>query len=320
MKLTKISNDFTPLHQGLFYSIDTETEEPTDLVIEIVNSASGEVVATQQLRSITQAEVNIAPYIALPTNRTPSLQEGLTIEDVPTYAHHIRIRDMVSESITTCLNTEIIALPSLISAMPLTRRISHHERDELLLMVGAGKSIVVEIATDTNDSSTIYHTSATGCSLLSLSPRDFDTDSRTIEVTISCEEEELGTLHYNIVPSFKENIRLAWISACGSIERYTFPAVTSSKRKTERQILRTAEGWSAAGGTEYSISLASRYEPKATAAALAEIASSPKVWIEGDNALTEVAVIPSTVEQNIFNEPDCVNLDLLVWRREEAVC
>lgn len=320
MRLTKISNDFTPLHQGLLFGIDTEAEEPSDIVVEIVNSASGEVVATQQLRSITQAEVNIAPYIALPTNRTPSLQEGLTIEDVPTYAHHIRIGDVISESIISCINTEAIALPSLVSAMPLTRRISLHERDEVLLMVGAGKNIVVDIATDTNDSSTIYHTSATGCSLLSLSPRDFDADSRTIEVVISRDGEELGTLHYNIVPTFKENIRLAWISACGSIERYTFPTVTSSKRKTERQTLRTAEGWSATGGTEYSLSLASRYEPKATAAALAEIVSSPKVWIESDNALTEVAVTSSTIEQNLFNEPDCVDLNLLVWRREEVVC
>lgn len=320
MKITKISNDFTPLHQGILFGIDTETEEPTDLVVEIINSMSGEVVATQMLRNATKSQVNIAPYIQQPANRTPSTQEYPTIKDVPTYAHHIRIGNSVSESITTCCNTEAVVPPSLVSAMPHTRRISRHERDEILLVVGINKNIVVDISTDTNDTSTIYHTSTTGCSLLSLSPLDFDAESRSIEVVISCDGALLGTLHYNIAPTFKESIRLAWVSQCGSIERYTFPAAISARRQTKRQTVRTTDGWSATGSTEYSLSLSSRYEPRAVTKALAEIASSPKVWIEKDSSLTEVVVTNSTIDCNLFNEPDCVNLDLLVWRREEVVC
>ena len=53
MRLIKLSEDFTPRHEGLLYGIDVESEQPRDVTIEVVDMASSEVVATQRLREMS---------------------------------------------------------------------------------------------------------------------------------------------------------------------------------------------------------------------------------------------------------------------------
>lgn len=321
MKITKISGDYTPIRQGILFGISTESEVPTDLVVEIVNSTNEKVVATQFLHSVTEAQVNIAPYIEPTSSHIPSQCKCISIADTPLISHHIRIGDVVSEPVLTWLNTEAIVLPSLISSMPQTRRISREECDEIALMVGGGKNISVAISSDLDEYVDIQHYTTTGCAILSISPMDFDEKCRCIDVVIRCNDQQIGNLHYNIVPALNGSVRVAWISEYGSIERYSFPAAISSKHLSKRQIIRTTEGWHAANGsTEYSMSLCSHYEPRATIEALAQIVSSPKVWIENEKGCDEVAVTSSVVEQSIFNGPNCICLDMVVWHRKEAVC
>lgn len=64
MRIYKLSNDFTPRHEGLLFGIETEFDEPQDVEVEVVDVATNEVVATQLLHEVTYAEVNIAPYVA----------------------------------------------------------------------------------------------------------------------------------------------------------------------------------------------------------------------------------------------------------------
>ena len=63
MKITKLSKNFTPLNKGIYFGIDTESDTPTTLTVEIIDSSTTEVIATQQLREVTSAKVNIAPYL-----------------------------------------------------------------------------------------------------------------------------------------------------------------------------------------------------------------------------------------------------------------
>ncbi|MBR4969955.1 MAG: hypothetical protein IKY57_07350 [Alistipes sp.] len=321
MKITKISNDFTPLHKGILFGIDTETEEPTDLLVEIIEGVEERVLARQHLRSVTKSQVNIAPYIERTAERTPSQLHNLAIVNIPTTTHRIRIGEVVSEGITTSINSDIVTLPSIVSTMPNSRRIARNERDELLIIANKGSHISITMTTGTNDGTTILHYATTGVALLSISPTDLGVDSGSMDVTVSCNDSRLGVVHYEIVPSFGKGVRLAWISERGSIERYTFPAVISSQYLADKHSIRTAEGGRVVSSTtRHIISTASRYEPHATAEALAYIASSPRVWIEDENGCTEVEVLSSTTNKNLFNEPDCVNIELLVWSREEVVC
>lgn len=321
MKITKISNDFTPLHKGILFGIDTETEEPTDLLVEIIEGTDDKVLARQRLRGVTKSQINIAPYIERAKEHTPSQIRSSNVFNIPTTTHRIRIGNVVSESITTSFNTDIVTLPSIVSTMPYSRRIARNEIDELLIMANAGDSISVAITTSTNDGFNFRLNATTGAVLLSIYPADFDADSCNMKVVVSCNGQSIGAIHYDIVPSFANSTRLAWISERGSIERYTFPVVVASQYLADKRSIRTTKGNQVVSSTtQHTISVSSRYEPHATAEALTYLTSSPRVWIEDESGCTEVEVLSSTTGKNLFNEPDCVSLDLLVWSRKEDVC
>ena len=321
MKLTKISNDFTPLHHGIIFGIDTESSEPSDLVVEIIESESGEVVATQRLRKVCQAEVNIAPYIERTKGRTPHTSATSILSEAMTAKHHIRIGEEVSEAITTSVNLEPATVPTLLTTMPFARKIAYGEQDEVLIVAGAGSKIAAHITTNNEESLSLEYTTASGVAIFTLATKDFGLWADRIEVVLECNGKPLGTLRYTIAPSYKGNTRLAWISEKGSIERYTFPAITSTSRKVERTILNAlASREVIESRTELFATLRSHYEPKATIEALARIISAPKVWIERQNGVQEVVVATSSLDSNLFNEPNAVTLTLSVARREEVVC
>ena len=321
MKLTKISDDFTPLHHGILFGIDTESDEPADIVVEIVESESGEVVATQRLRKVCQAEVNIAPYIERTKGRTPHTSHTSTFSEATTAKHHIRIGEAQSEAVITSVNLEPATTPSLLTTMPLARKIAYGEQDELLLAVGAGSQISAHITTNNEESLSLEYTSTSGMVIFTLATKDFDLWADRIEVELECNGKSLGTLRYTITPTYKGSTRLAWISEVGSIERYSFPAITSTSRKAERTLINAiASREVIRSRTELFLTLQSHYEPKATIASLSRIISSPKVWIERQNGAQEVAVTTSSLDTNLFNEPSAVTLTLSVESREEVVC
>ena len=136
---------------------------------------------------------------------------------------------------------------------------------------------------------------------------------------VLCDGGEVASLCYNIVAPSGRGVRLAWLSSEGSIERYTFPVTHSITLNAERErvgdgeILRTV-----ACRSESRLEVASRYEPRATIAALSEIVASSRVWLVAEEDI-EVDVVTATTTQGLFGEPSAVVLSLRLWQREEAL-
>ena len=113
---------------------------------------------------------------------------------------------------------------------------------------------------------------------------------------------------------------MAWISSRGSIERYTFPVTANRQRKAEKQTIRTRDRVGVvSSSTERRQTLVSRFEPRATIDALADIISATRVWIEEKGGFREVEVCSSVIDGNLFSEPDCVAIELIDGHREEVV-
>lgn len=318
MNVQKISNDFTPCHEGLFFAIDTQTDDPQDVVVEVVDLSADEVVAKQYLREVKRAQVNIAPYIKPFADYMPMRSAHSAFEEAPSVRFTIRTADVEAEPLLVSVNRAHAELPSIVTAMPLSRTIAYGESDQILLLAEPESRITANIVADTGENFSMEYVTMVGATTLYISTKDFGKKVRTITVELSCNEVELGTLNYHIVPSHKGVLRLAWVSESGSIERYTFPVVTKSQRKVERVGVLTAEGSRVVRSTvESIISLKSHYEPRATIEAIAQILSSPKVWIEYPTSYQEVVALDTVVDVNIFGEPESVMLGVQEWRREE---
>ena len=148
MKIVKLSHDFTPLREGILFGIDTETDEPSELEVKIIEMATGEVIATKLLRNATTATINIAPYIEFLEEYCPASNQ-CSFEEAPTASYKICVGDSLSEEVIVSVNRcTIDSTPAVVSSLPNTRRIARGEEDEVLILAEQGKTIYAEIVAD----------------------------------------------------------------------------------------------------------------------------------------------------------------------------
>ena len=321
MKINKLSDNLTPLDEGIFFGIETESDTPSEVVVEIIEATTGKVVAVQQLHNALSAKINIAPYIARLSEYRPNQTQQTTFTEVPTAGYKIRIDDIESEEIVVSVNRhKISTMPTLITSFPHSRRIARGERDEVMFAAEQGKRIGAELVADTGEMLYVEYQPTSDISALVISLEDFDSELNTLDVTLYCEEEPFSKLHYTVVPPLKNATRLAWLSECGTIEHYTFPVSHKVKHSTEKQSVMTSSGiCSTHHRTKLTISLCSRLEPRATVEALAEIISSPKVWMKRKGHYELVEVATTEMEYSLFGEPNFLHLDICLWQKEVAL-
>ena len=321
MRITKISDNFTPLHEGILFEIDSESETPTDIVVEIVDVATREVVGTQLLRNTTSTTINIAPYMARLEGYAPTSPSHTTFAEAPTASYRVRIDNIESEEVVVSVNRcRIDSKPSIVASLPNRRRIAHGESDELLIVAESGHTLYAEIVADTGETLHIEHLSLSGVSTLAISTNDFETEIGSLDITLYCEGKEFGSLHYAVTKPLKTATRVAWLSECGAIERYSFPSTHRVKCSADKQTIATKEGVMAAHSrAKRTISLCSRIEPRTTIEALSQLISAPKVWVEQNNGWHLVEVTTPQVEYNLLGEPSFLHLDISLWEKEVAL-
>ena len=321
MKINKLSDNFTPLSEGIYFGIETEEETPTDLIVEILELSTGEVVATQLLRNVLSATVNIAPYMEHFVQRAPSSHRQTAFSEAPTAGYKIRIDGIESEEIIVSINRcKIDTTPSLITSFPKRRRIACGESDEVVIISGKGNKIYAEIESESGEMLNYEYLPTSEASILTISPDDFEREAKAFDMVIYCAGKVLGTLCYVVTQPLKSAVRLAWISESGAIERYTFPTSYKSTLSTEKRSIMTNEGLCTAHcRAKQIISLCSRFESCTTIEALAQIATSPRVWIEHNGHYQPIEVTSPEINYNIFGEPSHIHFNICLWQKEVAL-
>ena len=318
MRFTSTPQNFTPIEQGLVFAFTTDNSTPATVVVEIVDCSDESVIATLRLHNVTTAEVDIAPYIAPFAERKPLKCSTSTLQEAPTALYKVRVDDVESAELLVSLNRSKVVAPAVVTTMSSQRRLACGECDELLLFAEEGSDLEIVMSTDTGEELRLEKVSS-GAEMLTVVADDFGEECRRVDVAVLCDGGEVASLCYNIVAPSGRGVRLAWLSSEGSIERYTFPVTHSITLNAERErvgdgeILRTV-----ACRSESRLEVASRYEPRATIAALSEIVTSSRVWLVADEDI-EVDVVTATTTQSLFGEPSAVVLSLRLWQREEAL-
>lgn len=321
MIIRKLSSDFTPLHEGIFFGIESEDETPSDIIVEVLELPAGEVIATKLLHEVESATINIAPYVGHFVDYAPTSQRSTSFGTAPMASYKIRVNDIESEEVVVSVNrASIVSTPALIASMPNRRRVARGENDELLIASCKGRRIYAEMVAENGEMLHIDYLPTTDACTLIISPDDFSPAVREFDLTLFCDGALLESVHYTIATPLRNSIRLAWLSASGAIERYTFPRSHKCTVSVERKGLVTEDGpCNAHCRTREVASLCSRLEPHATIEALAQIISAPKVWIERNGEFNLVEVETSSLVYDLFGEPSHIHLDVCLWQKEVAL-
>lgn len=321
MKLIKLSDDFSPLHEGVIFGINTESNVPSNVVVRIVDVTSNEEVGTQYLRGVTYAEVNIAPYVSRLEWYAPDVASQTSFTNAPVARYKICVDDIDSEEVVLSVNRgERITTPAVVSSFPSLRRIAYGESSTLLILAKPAATVSAEITANNGEQVSVSHSNLSGAVILSISTEDFSSEIQTLDVKLSCSGEEFASLKYVVDSPTKTAKKLAWISESGAIEQYDFPISNGVSYAAEKHSVVTSEGVQTCQcKTVAHLSICSRYEPSAVIESLSQIISSPKVWIKQGDEFKRVEVATSSVARNYLDKPDLIKLDLRLWEREVSL-
>lgn len=311
--------DFAPIDEGLLYCFDLGNDEPADAEITVLDADTDTVVGRKQMHHIKTGTIDIAPYVRHFGDATvPARTKGSALVDAPCGRYAVEVEGVRSRVLRVADNRVAVGSKTSLTTMTRQRKIAMGERDELRLYGDEGAVFKVTIRTSGGDEIHLTHTATSGAVILCIDTADFAIGTRRAEVSIECDNREIPSLCYTVVERYGADLRLAWLSSAGSVERYTFPVVRGMMHNTVR---RRIVGEKGAGRTvgctvEQTLRLVSAYEQRAVAQAIAEIAASPRVWIEGKAVDSETEVLASATTLYEFGRPDCVEVDLRMCGEE----
>lgn len=284
MTFSQIPEQFSPIGDEIVYVV--ENPDRTDLDIRVCKPNGPEILGCRRFLGASSARCDIAPILRRLTKFLPATDEtgftpaqGRTVTVAVEAAAAGSFPDPAGAKAparTFIVGRERPAEPALRTSMPEERLIPEGAGDELSITTAESRNITAILSVRIGRQTTEYRHSAQGAGLFlfRLDTRDFPGAE---EITVDF--GSLGRIHYSVVPARSGSCRLAWRSACGSIEHYSFPTIREVGVRSEKVRTERAEGYAVRTlGMERRMRLESAFEAPDTMQALAEITASPEVW------------------------------------------
>lgn len=320
MKFTTQPQNLSPVDAGLVYAFDTESDEPRDVQVSVIEYDSYETVGRLTLYGVTDGSFDIAPYVRPFMEMRPTMERGTALAEAPCYQFVVEIDGVRSRILTVSDNRVDVVAGSWLSTMTEHRRICHGGRDEIRLFCRPGETLDASVVSDDGMTMNSILEPENGAAVLRIDTRDFPEDAKTLEVRVVCSSRFVRSVYYSFAKRYPDDMRLVWLSSVGTVERYTFPIVRSIERNTTRTAVVGADGSRRTVGceSEQCIRIVSDFERRGVIEALTDIARSPKVWVEGALTFTEVEVLTTASTLYEYGRPCFIEIDLRIAGGKEA--
>lgn len=250
--------------------------------VRLLDAESSDLLGVRRFADTSEAVVDVAPCAARTLRFAP--RTGRTgLIDTSGRTRSVRLcavqagtaRQFFSHERVLYPAAEEKTLPAWLSTMPPARLIARDECDELTWLSAEPLPVVVTAYDRSGDAEGCsFRAEQPGLIALRLRAADFPAAER-IEVQAGA----CGTVVYTVIPPLAEGCRIAWRSAEGSVEHYTFPVEVSECVTAHRRRVYGPDGYTATGAEMCSCRrLRSAFETREVLEALAGILGSPEVW------------------------------------------
>lgn len=291
MKFISIPTNGSSWREPLIYKFTTDSIEPEDVYIEIIDTASNKTIGDMMLYGITTGEIDISSFVAYKCSLTPSSSLRPISIQRSSAAKIIRV------SINGVTSAERLFFRSKINTNTIGTLSSHtpnqiiEQGDAWRLTMYAKSNISVKMSYSSNPTSQTTSSITTNgypIELRFLTSNMQVGDIVTLEATYDNDQTQLFT--YKIVERGATSKTLMWYNTNGGIEQYTFDhAVKIScsvevnhDNSTNSQQLRVVKG-------KTKSRLCSGYESNDTIRHITQILLSPVIY-------TDKSQTPITVE------------------------
>lgn len=224
MKFVSIPNYGASWREALNYSFSTETSEPQDIKVEVVDARSSELLGEMRLYGVTKGVVNIAPYVARRASLLPPTSgEGLVVVQSPSaVAVVVRINGVSSAErifFRSAFNPDLSRSLSYYNDNQEVEkgdviRLTLHAKREMWIAVSYSRGVKVQPIDTT--------IACDGCPMeLMLSTNGLNAGD-TISLTIRYDAGSVQGFRFTVMPRRMSSKRLLWYNPYGGVECYTF--------------------------------------------------------------------------------------------------
>lgn len=316
MNFTSIPDHFAPIGGGLVYEIQTEDGADAYVDVAVVNAATRQRAALCRFARTDRVRIDIAPYVRRMFAAAPAAgHTELFNNDGRVVRVVVEVNGEASPERRYTL-FELDGVPRILSTMPFRRTLAFGECDELPFTAPMGGHVTV-VAEDGGGVQTERLNLRVPVSLepavwvLRVAADDFDADTARLRVTVSTGSGRHEEVVYDMVTRPQGACRVAWLSAAGAVEHYTFPSRRRSTLAVERSRFCGEEGYTTVDiRAERSVLLVSDFETEAMAESLEEIVASPAVWIARSGVSVAVDVLSSESVRNHNGVPASVCVEV----------
>ena len=317
MKFTKLPLNGASWAEELLYTFDTEFAEPIDVIVDIINSDTREIIGQQRLRGVTTGSINIAPYIRSKMQAlqvAPSLDRPISISP-SSIVISLRCNGTWSDSRLFFRATYDPLRPAIISQYVATQRMKH---DGIIALTATATNIVaVELKTTFADhTSTMRYTlNAAGRPVDIVIPLGSNyREARSVTLTLTCDSIK-RTITYNI-EQMPEGRQLLWYNSRGGIETYPF---ATALRVSDTAHVRTVATKEYTANTLISqtsvVRLLSAFERRNELERIADIINSPDIFEATTTALKPVELNRRTVEYDKHGTIHQASIEIREYRK-----
>ena len=282
MKFTTIPEAYSSFNSPLVYEFESE-QEAKDLLVEITDLATNEVIGRKKLYAATAGSIDIAPYLR--RRAIATLPQNIAECGIVEMGTQIKVRVTVDGTASSSRNFIAAKVAPDTHYRLLTHQLAQRTmaRDEFdLIAYFAMPDAVVEVVVEATgkEKQSLSLEASGGHRVIALTAASFDSATEDLKVKIIIDGEEVSVIDYEIKPNLKGARRIAWMNSDFSPEVYTFPLRKSILVEAARKRIATLWGSEAAEVEHYNqLKLLSAYEPESQIEALQEILCSPKVWL-----------------------------------------
>ncbi len=313
MKFTSIPEALRSFREPLLYAFDTE-QEPHDVEVKIIDADSDTLVAVKRLYGVSEAEIDIAPYLRNALQPTlPAVEQCGVVE----LGQQMRVKVEV-EGVESQVRRFIAAKADLerpwqlLTSQHLSRTMSRDEFD--IISYFAYPEMVVEVVVESIGKSSERRSiipPSGGQRAVAVTARGWGEEPDELRVTLKVDGHDEAVIHYELKPNLMGARRLAWLNGSMAPEFYTFPLRKSVLIKAARKSMESVWGREAAQPeAENELKLISAYEPKAQIEALCGILLSPRVWLVEGCVPQQVELLTDRIMSAPCGEMGMVEVDL----------
>lgn len=298
MRFTPTPQNGSSWQDSLLFGIDTEEEQPTDILLEV--ASQNESLVRRRLYGVTTAEVDIAPYLKHLSYIAPTIGTSAIIAPSPS-AQAIRLiaNEVSSEQALLFHHPYDATTPHIISYEHELRAIADNE--PIILTAYAQESIQVNAIFMTKISSRNFRLSAQtmGMPMNIIIPSTlYPSNVERIVVEITLDDTTLRTLEYNPLPQREKAWCVAWFNKRGGLETYTFPSSLrlSYDATINSEYASTAEHYTPIASASVRHRLCSAYETQEQIERLSEMVFSPRIFLINGRSVTPITLCNRHIE------------------------